>query len=142
MTPRSLQEMGVEECVALLESRHLGRVGFLDLGGPIILPVNYIVLAGFVTFRSDVGGKLEAALHGEQVAFEVDGIDSIDRTGWSVLVRGRAEKVTDPADLAALRTAPLIAWAPGSKPHYVRIDAAEITGRRITVAEAPSHWWG
>jgi uncharacterized protein len=142
MGSESLQVLDVEECLTLLESRHLGRVAFLDHGGPTMLPVNYVLLTGSVTFRTDVGGKLDAALRGDQVAFEVDGIDTSDHTGWSVLVRGRAENVSDPAELASLRTQPLVAWAPGTKPHYIRIDASEITGRRITAADLPSRWWG
>jgi hypothetical protein len=29
-------------------------------------------------------------------AFEIDGIDERERTGWSVVVSGRAEEVVDP----------------------------------------------
>jgi len=142
MASGSLQVLGVEECLALLESRHLGRVAFLDRDGPVILPVNYLLLAGSVMLRTDRGGKLDAALRGDRVAFEVDGIDTSDHTGWSVLVRGRAEVVTDQVELAHLESQPLIAWAQGSKPHYIRIDTSEISGRRIAAADLPSHWWG
>jgi nitroimidazol reductase NimA-like FMN-containing flavoprotein (pyridoxamine 5'-phosphate oxidase superfamily) len=117
-------------------------VAFLDDGAPTILPVNYVLVDGHVVFRTDAGGKLEAALRREQVAFEIDGVELANRTGWSVLVRGRAERVSDPSELARLRTMPLVAWAPGAKPHYVRIGAAEITGRRISAADLPTSWWG
>jgi uncharacterized protein len=142
MPDEGLAHLDVEECLSLLERRHLGRVAFPDDGRPTILPVNYVFVDGFVVFRTDAGGKLEAALRGDVVAFEIDGIDVINRTGWSVLVRGQAEPVSDPTALARLRAMPLIAWAPGAKPHYVRIAAAEVTGRRISAADLPSSWWG
>jgi len=134
--------LDIGECVSLLERRHLGRVAFLDEGLPTILPVNYVLVEGLVVFRTDAGGKLEAALRGEQIAFEIDGVDAADRTGWSVLVRGPAERVSDPTELARLRAMPLVAWAPGAKPHYVRIRANAVTGRRISAADLPSSWWG
>ena len=142
MPDERLAHLDVEECLSLLERRHLGRVAFLDDGLPTILPVNYVLVDGFVVFRTDAGGKLEAALRGDVVAFEIDGIDVTNRTGWSVLVRGHAERVSDPAELARLRAMPLVAWAPGAKPHYVRIRANAVTGRRITAADLPSSWWG
>ncbi len=78
-----------------------------------------------------------------RVAFEVDGVDEATRTGWSVLVRGEATEVTDPAELARLRQLPLSPWAPGAKTRYVRILPTVLTGRRIALPEdAPWTWWG
>jgi nitroimidazol reductase NimA-like FMN-containing flavoprotein (pyridoxamine 5'-phosphate oxidase superfamily) len=84
-----------------------------------------------VVFRTDEGTKLDAACRGSRVAFEIDGTDAAARTGWSVLIRGEAIEVTDPAELARLRKLPLDPWAPGPKTHHVRILPAVLTGRRI-----------
>jgi nitroimidazol reductase NimA-like FMN-containing flavoprotein (pyridoxamine 5'-phosphate oxidase superfamily) len=135
-------ELTVAECHTLLRRGHLGRLAFVENGMPVILPVNYVVDGGSVVFRTDAGSKLDAAARGAPVAFEVDGIDETNRTGWSVLVRGRAEQVTGETELARLRQLPLVPWAPGARPYYVRISAHEVTGRRITVAHLPSNWWG
>jgi uncharacterized protein len=75
---------------------------------------------------------------GSRVAFEIDGADETARTGWSVVVRGEAVEVTDPAELARLRKLPLDPWAPGAKTHYVRVLPAVLTGRRISVPDGPS----
>jgi uncharacterized protein len=56
-----------------------------------------------VVFRTGEGTKLDAAIVGSRVAFEVDETDAAARTGWSVVVRGEAVEVTDPAELARLR---------------------------------------
>lgn len=57
-------------------------------------------------------------------------------------MRGRAEEITDEEQLAQLRQTPLLAWAPGVKERYVRINASQVSGRRISIAELPSNWWG
>jgi nitroimidazol reductase NimA-like FMN-containing flavoprotein (pyridoxamine 5'-phosphate oxidase superfamily) len=135
-------ELSVDECQALLGASHLGRVGLVDDGRPLILPVNYVLDEATVVFRTDPGSKLAAALRGAAVAFEVDGVNAQQRTGWSVLVQGRAEHVTDPAELERLAAYRLVPWAPGARPHYVRVRSEKTTGRRISVADLPQIWWG
>ena len=93
-------------------------------------------------FPHRLGSKLTAALHEAPVAFEVDGIDERQQTGWSVVVRGHVETVTDPAECDQLRETPLVAWAPGAKPHYVRVNPRMVTGRRVSLHRLPSDWWG
>ena len=142
MTNARWSELSEAQCHALLAQRHLGRIAVVQNGRPLIFPVNYIVDEAQVVFRTDQGTKLDVAARGSAIAFEVDGIDEAQRAGWSVLLHGQAELVTDPADLERLRRQPLVPWAPGAKPHYVRLRAAKLTGRRITVADLPSTWWG
>ena len=60
---------------------------------------------------------------------EVDDIDPVARTGWSVLVTGFAEEVTDPDELEACGLLPLGRWA-GSGDRFVRISTDLISGRR------------
>lgn len=137
------QELTKQQCFGLLAGQHLGRVVLVDDQGPLALPVNFVVDHHTVVFRSDEGAKLEVASRGARVAFEVDGVEEATRTGWSVLVRGEATEVTDPAELAQVRQLPLSPWAPGAKTRYVRILPTVLTGRRIALPEdAPWTWWG
>jgi hypothetical protein len=55
--------------------------------------VNYALDQRAVVVRTHPGTKLSAADHAN-VTFEVDHIDPISRSGWSVLIRGLAEEVT------------------------------------------------
>ena len=128
------RELTRSECFELLSREHLGRVAVVDDQGPVIFPVNFVLDRHMVVFRTDEGTKLDAAARGARVAFEVDGTDEAAHTGWSVLVRGEAVEVTDPAELARLRQLPLQPWAPGAKTHYVRILPAKLTGRRISAS--------
>jgi nitroimidazol reductase NimA-like FMN-containing flavoprotein (pyridoxamine 5'-phosphate oxidase superfamily) len=136
------QELSKSECFQLLAQEHLGRVAVVDDRGPVVFPVNFVLDRHMVVFRTDEGTKLDTACRGSRVAFEVDGTDAADRTGWSVVVRGEAVEVTDPAELTRLRKLPPDPWAPGAKTHYVRILPAVLTGRRISAPGGPSHRGG
>ena len=144
---KQIDGLSRSECLRLLGNHTFGRLAFMDHVGvlPMIVPVNYVLYADQVAFRTGAGSKLGTALRGEPVAFEVDGLDVADETGWSVVVRGLAEVVTDTLKLAALWETPLQPWAPGAKPYYVRIEPRQISGRRIRQPQIPAladYWWG
>ena len=136
------QELTKSECFALLARERLGRVAVVDDRGTVVFPVNFVLDRHMVVFRTDEGAKLDAACRGSRVAFEIDGTDAAAHIGWSVLIRGEAIEVTDPAELARLRKLPLDPWAPGAKTHYVRILPAALTGRRSWAPSDPSHRGG
>lgn len=140
---RESRELNRAECLDLLGQAHLGRLGFLDSVGvhPIVVPVNYVLHDGAVVFRSGPGAKLAAAVRGADVAFEVDQTDDTEHTRWSVLVRGHVEELVDADELEELRDHQLQPWAPGTKRHYVRVNATLITGRRIALDTVTGPWW-
>jgi uncharacterized protein len=134
---RPIDHAGVEvldksECLALLAEQPIGRLGFVEDGEVTILPVRYVMHEGNVVFRSAVGAKLDAAVHWRAAAFEVDGWDQAQRSGWSVLVHGTVNEVTDPQREAKLNELGLELWVQGPRPtHWLEIRPHEITGRRI-----------
>lgn len=132
--PPALEHLSHEECLHLLRShpQRIGRVGIADDGRrPVILPVNYAMDEDAVVFRTGGGTKLAAAVRGAFVAFEVDDVDVAWQEGWSVLLRGQAQEVTDPAEVARLEGLPLHPWAGGDRERYIRIQPDTITGRRL-----------
>ena len=144
MSNERVETLTVAECRELLTRHHFGRFGFVDSVGvlPSIIPVNYLLDNDRIVIRTDAGSKLAAALRGAPVAFEVDGVDRDHQVGWSVVVRGRAEEITDDDKLAELRQTPLLAWHPRAKPRYIRINPSQVIGRRIKIADLPRDWWG
>jgi nitroimidazol reductase NimA-like FMN-containing flavoprotein (pyridoxamine 5'-phosphate oxidase superfamily) len=120
-----------EECLRLLALHHVGRVAFVDGGRPTVLPVNYVLDGEAVVFRTDEGAKLASATREAFVAFEIDAAEGLAHTGWSVVLSGRAEEVTDRVELSRLAQLPLRPWAKGAKAHWIRIPADRLTGRRV-----------
>lgn len=133
MSVQDLELLSPEECGRLLAQRSVGRVGISVGALPVVLPVNYAMLDGDVVVRTGEGTKLDAALAGSVVAFEVDHVDPLYHEGWSVLVQGRAAVMTDPVDVERARHLPLRPWAPGSRDRYIRIPAEILSGRRIAL---------
>jgi len=125
------------ECLALLDSRDLGRVAFSSEDAIEIFPVNYGLDGSTICFRTSPGTKLDAVPQ-TVVAFEVDSWDAETGVGWSVVAKGRAEEITLNIGRAAehLRRVPVQPAAPGDRWHWVAIKPAEITGRRFRVPPA------
>jgi nitroimidazol reductase NimA-like FMN-containing flavoprotein (pyridoxamine 5'-phosphate oxidase superfamily) len=118
-----------EECWQLLADSPVGRVAFNEAGEPMVLPVNHAVVGHRIVFRTLRGSLLHEALMAEPVAFQVDSFDVVERTGWSVLVRGVADLAEDPEELEELELHP---WADTvDRDDWVQIRAEEISGRRI-----------
>src|SRR5690242_15278604 len=108
----SMEELEPAACMRLLTSVPVGRIGITIDALPAVLPVNFVVHDDAVVFRTVPGTKLDAATKGAVVAFEADSYGSAhERAGWSVLLRGIAEEVTDAEQLAAVRRLPLESWA-------------------------------
>jgi len=127
-----LETIPLDDCLRLLASVPLGRVGFLSDGEVVVLPVNHAVAGQDVVFRTTLGSKLSAAESENAVTFEADHYDPRCRAGWSVLVTGRAEMVYDDAEIAALDRLGLEPWPDAvDRSFWVRIRATALTGRRL-----------
>lgn len=131
--------MDRSECLTAARSRAIGRVAVTADALPAVFPINFAFLDDDVIFRTATGTKLATALRNNVVAFEVDEVDPISHTGWSVLIVGRAEVLTRPDDLARARAVPLVPWAPGNRGHFVRIRSELVSGRRLTT-DARAHF--
>lgn len=127
-----LEVLERDECLRLLGTATLGRIGVSSGALPTVLPVNFRFDGRRILFRTGVGTKLDAATQNAVVAFEVDEIDAIAHTGWSVVVRGVARELADPDELLEAQRPPLARWAPGEEDHRVVAISPEIvSGRRI-----------
>lgn len=128
-----LEIIGHDDCLRLLATHMygVGRVALVDGNHPVILPVNYALDQDRVVFRTAAGTKLDNALHGAAVAFEIDHIDDESHSGWSVVVKGRAELVQTPHDLLRMRAIPLKPWAEGEHANWIMIVTDSVTGRRV-----------
>jgi uncharacterized protein len=132
-----LEEIERRECLRLLSVTRFGRLAVspADWGTPpVIRPVTYVFdpSSQSIVFRSARGSKFTAMLLSAQAAFEIDAIDGATETGWSVIVLGPVEEIRDAAEIRGLQRLDLHPWAPGEKPHWIRLRANAVSGRRIS----------
>ena len=135
----ALQVIPAEECYRLLATQEIGRIGVNAEHYPLVLPVNYALDGTTIVLRTGSGVILHAAEHAN-VTFQVDEIDRRTRSGWSVLVRGQAERVGEGhrEELVARTVATGVEpWAPGDRGTWVRLIPHDISGRRIVPGELP-----
>jgi nitroimidazol reductase NimA-like FMN-containing flavoprotein (pyridoxamine 5'-phosphate oxidase superfamily) len=132
MGPPKLTELSREECLHLLASAPIGRVGLSIKALPAVLPVNFALIDGDVVFRTVEGTKFHSAAAGRVLAFEADGYAPDGRSGWSVLVQGVSRVVTDDAELYRIQQLTLEPWAvDGDADQIVRITSTVVSGRRF-----------
>lgn len=125
------------ECLRLLASHSFGRLA-VSMGerAPVLRPVNYLFdeSSQSVVFRTAVGSGFHALLRSAEATFEIDGVEDLARAGWSVIMSGVADEVTNPDEISRLDGLDLSSWAPGHKAHWMRIRALMVSGRRIVLA--------
>jgi uncharacterized protein len=127
-----MDDLTADVCWALLGRMPVGRVAFVLRGEAVVLPVNHVVDGHSVVVRTGQSQLLEGLGGGANAAFEVDGTDAFSETGWSVLLRGYAQEVSDPSERAEVEHLPLHPWATGDKDHWIRIVPWAVTGRAIS----------
>lgn len=81
------RHLSPEECRALLERQHLGRLAYTLRDRVDIRPLGYVHRDGWLFGRTQEGEKLETLLRNRWVAFQVDEVE--DPWNWaSVVVHG------------------------------------------------------
>jgi uncharacterized protein len=139
LVPGALEEIDERECWRLLATQPVGRVAVIVGQYPVVFPVNYAVDGRHIFFRTGSGTKLWA-IHRSNVTFEVDELDVVNRTGWSVMVRGAARELSvehNPDLVARAEFSSAVPWAAGTRDSIVRIVADAVSGRRINPPAMP-----
>ncbi|WP_314220361.1 pyridoxamine 5'-phosphate oxidase family protein [Streptomyces zaehneri] len=122
-----------DACLRLLAQVPVGRVVYTRQALPAVLPVNFSLDEdASVLLCTSAGSDLVRAVDGVVVAFEADEFTAATRSGWSVVVTGRATVVTDPAEHERLAQAGPPSWMPVRDGVFVRIESELVTGREIT----------
>jgi nitroimidazol reductase NimA-like FMN-containing flavoprotein (pyridoxamine 5'-phosphate oxidase superfamily) len=133
-----LEELDEAECLRLIASGGIGRIGYSGRYGPTVMPVNYQLYEGTIVFRTTPDSTTDEDLRTGianaeyKVAFEIDDFDTAARTGWSVLIQGSAHHVESEAERASVAGAGVDPWPGGDRELFLRINPSRVTGRRVT----------
>ena len=125
------------DCLSLLASRPVGRVGVSRHALPVIFPVTYCLLGEDVLFATGTGSKSLAVAHENVIAFEIDEIDPASRSGWSVVVVGVARRIDerDP-DWQAATDLDVRPWVGRHAVNLIRLGTERLSGRRLIAGRA------
>ena len=129
--PSEMFQIPESTCIALLGVQHVGRL-IIPGDDPYVVPVNYTAVDGTVVFRTERRAVIDA-IHDRPVVFEIDMFDDRSKSGWSVVVRGRAHDITARTDIdrdSVTGTLPT-PWAPGNRDCVIRIIPERVTGRLL-----------
>lgn len=129
MTTNNVATLLAYDCWSLIEDADLARVAWQGTEGIRLVPVNYAVADGAVWFRTDHDSALARECGGQPLVLEIDRVDPETSTAWSVVIVGSAE-MYDAGD-APDTIGELRVWAEGPRSTYVRVEPAELTGRRV-----------
>jgi hypothetical protein len=135
---RRLEALPRAESLRLLSSVSLGRLVFTHLALPAIRPVNHAVAGEQVIIRAYLGTAISTAVRdrsGTVVAYEADLIDPDTHLGWSVIIVGRATRITDPAEAARHRER-LSPWVADGADDIIVIQADLVDGFRLVETAA------
>jgi uncharacterized protein len=118
------------ECWQLVEEPvGIARVVWTHDGAAAVVPVNYTVADGSLWFQTSPGSRLARECQGHQVLVEIDSLDAVTQSGWSVIVTGVAQNV-EPDEVPDILGG-LQVWPRGPHTLFVRVEPDEITGRRL-----------
>ena len=133
-----LEELDEAECLRLIASGGIGRIGYSGRYGPTVMPVNYQLYEGTIVFRTTPDSTTDEDLRTGianaeyKVAFEIDDFNTAARTGWSVLIQGSAHHVESEAERASVAGAGVDPWPGGGRELFLRIMPSRVTGRRVS----------
>ncbi|MED7949516.1 pyridoxamine 5'-phosphate oxidase family protein [Streptomyces sp. BE20] len=127
-----LEALTEAACLRLLSTVPVGRVVYTEHALPAVLPVSFDVTPdGRLLLAVRRGSATARCLDGTVVAFQADRLDPVTRTGWSVLVHGRADLVREPEQVRRALRSGLRPWVGDSDPLFVSLVPELVSGRRL-----------
>ena len=131
-------ELSRRECLMLLSTRPVGRIVYTARGLPAVVPVTFLFelgdAAGDVLVCCVRGNWLLAPIDQAVVGLEADQLEHEMDRGWWVTVVGRAERVRDEDEAAALRADPRWPRQIDESEAILRLSPELASGRRIVPA--------
>ena len=127
-----LEILSRPECLSLLAGCSVGRVAVSCDALPVILPVAYGLLGEDVVFAAGMGSRSLAVAYQNVIAFEVDDIDVLARSGWSVVAVGVGRRVDErDRDWRAAIDLDVRPWGGGVAVDLIRLGSDRLCGRRL-----------
>ncbi|MGF1599388.1 MAG: pyridoxamine 5'-phosphate oxidase family protein [Acidimicrobiales bacterium] len=132
LTARSgVKALTEQECRTHLARHVVARLAFIDHDRPVVVPVNYSIQGHDIFLRSLSGAKVAAAERGEIVCLEIDALDEMSHSGWSVVVHGPLTVITDPEMLRVAWHNDPNPWVDAHHWRWLHLRTQTISGRLV-----------
>lgn len=118
-----LDPLDETECRRLLAAQSVARIGFVDQGRIVVLPMAIVTDGDVVVFATSPDSVLAGLAAGADVALEIDDYDPGFLDGWSVLAEGRTFRYEGSSRPEA--------WARGHDEVVIGFRSSRISGRTI-----------
>jgi uncharacterized protein len=125
-----LIELDRETSLRLLGGLDVGRVAWTDGDRVMVFPLNFALDGEDILVRTPSAAILAAATASPALTFQGDDLEPGVRTGWTVLVSGPAEEITDPAQVQRARGL-VTPWRDDGPFRVLRIRVERVAGRRL-----------
>lgn len=119
------------QCLDLLATARVGRVGLTSGALPVVVPVDYRMWQDQVVFRTAGGSRLHHATTDAVVAFEVDALGPELPWGWSVVVTGMTRDITDSEAAGNLSFPRQGWWTNGTTDRFMAVPTDVAAGCRL-----------
>jgi nitroimidazol reductase NimA-like FMN-containing flavoprotein (pyridoxamine 5'-phosphate oxidase superfamily) len=130
-----LEVLDRSTCLELLGTVEVGHLAWAETDGHVqVLPLNFALDGDDVVVRTGSGTLVTAVQAGRRLSFQADDLEPAVRGGWTVLITGTAH-VVGPGSEADRLGRLVQPWAGGLKPVVVRLQADDVTGRRLTLRQ-------
>ena len=128
----TLHTLSAHDCERLLRAGVFGRLVLQTPSQVEILPVNYAVMGDAILMRTAHGSLLDRHADGASLLLEVDQVDHERWRGWSVVARGRGERVQEDGLTRGERGSPgPPPWVSRDREVWIRLRWDELSGRKL-----------
>ena len=126
-------EIPAWDCYQLLDEHRTGRLGIIEHGYPIAIPVSYR-LAGTSSERRIVvrtAPNTTIAQYEGRASLEIDQIDETDKAAWSVIARGTLHRLYGDETFPDPQP-----WLIVGRQQWLALDVVAVSGRRFVARPA------
>lgn len=139
MTATGEIEMLTESaCLRLLGTVRVGRVALTRRALPVVLPVSFALDGSALILRTAVGSALATSPDDMVVAFEAGELDPDTGSGWSVLVTGTMQTISEAVAVARAEQLHPAAWVSDDLHRFVRLTPGLVSGNRVEHPPGPA----
>lgn len=136
-----IEQLTEAVCMRLLGTVRVGRVALTRHALPVVLTVSFAIDGDGIVLRAASASVLATSRDDVVVAFEAGELDPDTGSGWSVLITGTMQKITEGSAVKRVQQLRPTPWASDDRHRFVRIAPGLVSGTRVEHrSDQPEAW--